>query len=98
MTEKLCCSDCLWIRTAKKGDSHPLRTKTLKHVCLKKNKYISWWLVAAAAGSESGMGQNCNSGARLSIPTMDTEQRSSREKGEPSIQVIVVIFMASLGF
>lgn len=90
--KKMCCSDCLWIRTAKKGDSHPLRTKSLKHVCL-KYICISWWLLTAAAGSESGVGQNCNSGARMSIPTTGTEQRSSREKGEPSIQVTVVIFM-----
>lgn len=38
--KKMCCSDCLWIRTAKKGDSHPLRTKSLKHVCLKKYIYL----------------------------------------------------------
>lgn len=86
-------------KDSKERGLSPLENKD-SEACLfkKKNKGISWWLVAAAAGSESGMGQNCNSGARLSIPTMDTEQRSSREKGEPSIQVTVVIFMASPGF
>lgn len=39
------------------------------------------------------MGQNCSSGARLSIPTMGTEKRSSWEKGEPSIQVAVDIYL-----
>lgn len=34
-SKKKCCSDCLWVRTARKRDSHPMRTKSLKHVCLK---------------------------------------------------------------